>query len=147
MSRPVIRKGTPDDVAPLLEMLAIHALPLMPGADKFDAASSEAFIAGNIGTSIIAEADGQIVGCLLMQISATWYSKQRFMRGMGIFVRPDARAAWTGYRIMKAALRAARRYELPFVLVVTSGGDILRKDAFFRRLGMTAIGGTYIYEA
>lgn len=140
-----VRKAAAADEGPIFDMLREHALYLLPGAEEFDPAKSAAMIHDTIGTSVIAEADGEVVGVLLMVVAAPWYSSRRFLRGVVLFVRPDARSGTAARRMMRAATRASEKYGLPFVLEVTSGSDILRKDAFFTRLGMTAMGGTYIY--
>ena len=143
--RPTIRRAIDDDMQGILTLLIKHALPSVPGRDDFDPAKTVTFIRSCLGTSIVADAAGDIVGVSLMIKGSPWYSSTEMLRGLVFYLRRDVRISDTGMRLGRATIRAATRYNLPFVLEVTAGDDILRKDAFFRRLGMRALGGTYIF--
>jgi N-acetylglutamate synthase-like GNAT family acetyltransferase len=141
-----IRRATEADADAIYNMLYFQALDSYPGADGFDADKADAMIRGLIGTTLVADGDGQIVGVLMMSVDEPWYSRDRFMRDIVYFVQPDARASSAGMRLFRAALRSAKKASLPLVLQHTSGQDILRKDKLYRRMGGRQLGSVFIFE-
>lgn len=83
------------------------------------------------------------VGILALYEGEFWYSHSKFVADMAFFVEPSSRASRFASHLLKAAQEYATMRDLPLLMGVTHGGDVLRKDLFYSRHGMNRIGGIY----
>lgn len=83
------------------------------------------------------------VGILALYEGEFWYSTSKFVADMAFFVEPSSRASRFASSLLKAGQEYATMRNLPLLMGVTHGGDVLRKDLFYTRHGMTRIGGIY----
>ena len=94
-------------------------------------------------TVIVWEANDKILGFIALNEGAFWYSDERFVADRLFYVHPEGRKSHAGRDLIKAAQDYAKIKRLPLILAPTNGVDVERKHAFYTRMGMRQLGGTY----
>ena len=122
-----------------MDMHAESPFPLPPvNADKLIKGLMRA-------TVIVWEANEKILGFIALQHGQFWYSDEGFIADLLFYVHPEGRKSHAARDLIRAAQDYAKIKKLPLVLAPTNGTDVERKHAFYTRLGMRQLGGTYSY--
>ena len=96
-------------------------------------------------TVIVWEANEKIMGFIALQQGQFWYADESFVADLLFYVHPEGRKSYAARDLIRAAQDYAKIKKLPLVLAPTNGVDVERKHAFYTRMGMRQLGGTYSY--
>jgi GNAT superfamily N-acetyltransferase len=125
----------------LVEMHAGAPVGLPPIAPhKVEAALGDCLQGGRI---FLALKGDRLAGVLALQEGEHWYSHGKFLGDLVFYVAPCARTSRIASHLLRAALEYATMRELPLLMAVVHGEDVVRKDAFYERHGFTRVGGVY----
>ena len=93
---------------------------------------------------LVIEHEGEVAGSIAITAGDLWWSDKPALMDAWFYVRPDYRKTRAAVTLMSTARDFAREKGLPLILGVSAGGDVERKDAFYKRQHLTAIGGLYV---
>jgi hypothetical protein len=139
---PRVRPARREDIEPLVSMLGREFVPVAPDGARFDFSRSVAALA-SLPMIYLGVRGDEIVGCLGLRHGALWWTGTPYVCDQPFFVAEHARASTLAHDLLAAGERYAARLGWPFVITVSSGTDLERKDLWFRRKGFRALGGMY----
>lgn len=126
----MIRYATRDDltqiVAHLLNMYEEQGL-LALDAVKLGRAAAETIDAGRC---LVAEKDGEVIGTIGFAVAEVWYSDEKFIGDMWVYVAPDHRNSTAAVRMLTALKADAK--ERGMALMVGAVGKKLDGARLFR---------------
>lgn len=100
----------------------------------------------NRGAVWVIDDDEGIAGSISVLPNQLWWSSTVYLNDGWFYVRPEKRDSRAAILLLKAASDYAAAQGLPLAITVFHAVDLVRKDAFFRRMGFEPLGGTYLKE-
>lgn len=142
------------DLAQLLELgRVMHAEAPALNHAQFDAGKVERLLhfAIDHGVALVhIDQEGQIDGAFAGMVVERWFSRERVLSDMGLFVRPDRRGGMVAYRLVVALIAWCQHKGMrpqDVVLGISTGVKPEETGLFLERLGFKLIGGNYQLEA
>ncbi|KPU94699.1 hypothetical protein APR50_10475 [Variovorax paradoxus] len=113
-----VREATEADLAVMIEMgRALHAeSPRYSGMAFSPRKLTEVFhqLHGTLlvpaGCAFVAESEGYIVGMTVGTIASRWFSEERYLTDLTLYVRPEVRASLLGGRAFRALVMALEQW-------------------------------------
>jgi L-amino acid N-acyltransferase YncA len=147
----LIREARPDDIDAILRIgVECHA----EAATKFavDRVQARRIIAQFVQSpryfAWVAEADDEVLGCLLGGIAQVWYSQQKEASDLLFYVRPDPRVIGAGKLMLKRFMRwGYERGADGFSMAVSFGGPkAVNTGKIYRKLGFSEVGSVFYLQ-
>lgn len=100
----------------------------------------------NAGGVIVAEADGEFVGSVGLEIGTfPWNPNVRYMNGVWFYVSPERRKGGCAERLMKAAKEIAARNRMALRLDNIWGVEPELQDRYRQIHGFQYVGGNHVW--
>ena len=97
--------------------------------------------------SKVYEKDGEVVGVMLGWLHDFWFSDERGVSDLVLFVHPEYRGSMAAIRLIKGFMEwAADKGAREVNINITSGVYIERTGKLYERLGFKHVGGCYKYR-
>lgn len=140
----MIEKASPKDIPDLVELILKFPLSTPLDFPKPSPTKIAKTLQACLDSGVIFMATrARPRGVLALREGEFWFAHSRFLGDQIYFVEPGARASNFAKHLLRHAQDYATLRGLPLLMGVTHGGDVVRKDNFFTRAGMTRIGGIY----
>lgn len=88
------------------------------------------------GYSGVMVEDNAVVGAVVLRKGAPWYSTEEIMIEVFTYVREG----YNGIELLRGAVRCAQAFKLPLMLAQTSGIQVDRMVAMYKKLGFQIVG-------
>lgn len=95
------------------------------------------------GRIIVAEEGRTLIGAAAVDAASYPFSDDVYMSEQFIYVLPEHRCSGAGIALIRSMIAYAKRSQMLVFAGVSTGTDVERKDALFRRIGLQRIGGMY----
>lgn len=145
----MVRPATAADIPALVALgHVMHAEAAALRHATFDEAKVERALSVSIshGCAFVHEAEGAIDGAFCAVLVERWFSTDRYVTDLGLFVRPDRRGGLTACRLLDAFLFWCERMKIPpadVVIGVSTGVHVEATGQLYERLGFRRVGGVY----
>lgn len=146
----MIRLATEADVAHLVELArAMHAEATALAHTTFDDEKVGVAFQRSIGDGpafVHLDPAGEIDGMLLALVGERWYSRERMVSDLVVYMRPARRGGLGGYRLLDALLAWCEDRGIApqnVQLGITTGVQPAATGAFYERLGFESAGAIY----
>ena len=128
----------PQEAEAVVEMVAALALALPAPRPRLSAEALRAETAGPeaLIDCLVAEADGQLIGCSLTILPFSTWRNQRGIYLCDLYVAPQARGQGLGASLLKAAIARGQKRGARFVKLEVDEHNH-RAQSFYERLGFT----------
>ena len=118
----IVRPATPDDVAAIVALIDLN----VPSGELLP--RTPEFVLGHIDHFLVAERDGEMIGCVHLDEYAPSLAEVR-----SLAVSPSAQGAGVGVALVEALERLARVRGYATVFAVSNSGEFFRRRGYEER--------------